>query len=600
MRGSLLLLFLVTLFASASGGEKFSPRLDAALAAGAGGNGTIVAWVYFADKGGKTLLPGELPAGLVSPRSIERRARVLPAENLVDATDLPVYEPYVRDVEANVLRLRQISKWFNGVSVEATALQLRRIEELPFVREVDLVYRAGKPGARRQLEDPMDAPAGSLSKTNGTTALDYGFSLAQVALENIPSVHSTGNSASGIIICSMDNGFRLLAHQAFDSLRSRIIATYDFVDHKVSVVPKNTAVTFGEHGINTLSVMAGFFPGQLIGPAYGASFLLARTENDSSETPVEEDNWVRAIEWADSQGVQVTSTSLGYDVYDAPYKSWTWADMNGRTTLISKAAVMAARKGIIVVNSAGNEGVNRSGDPNSLTAPADADSILSVGAVTPAGTLLSFSSYGPTVDGRTKPDVVATGSSIYAASPTTVNGYVVTQGTSFSCPLTAGVAALVLKAHPTASVMQIIGAIKATASRASAPTRKEGWGIVNALAAINALGPTDSGGSGTLHPSTFVLDQNFPNPFNPGTRVNFLLPEASHVTIRVYDLLGKELKTLVSGDFPGSGTVPYQASWDGSNASGGAVASGVYICRLEARGQSGTSAVRTVKMMLVR
>lgn len=598
MRVVLFFSLFAASFTLAPGGEKFSPRLDAALAARASSE-QVIAWVYFTDKGGSESLR-RLPTDLVSPRSLERRARVLPAERLVDETDLPVHAPYVSRVEAIVLRVRQISKWFNAASVVATGAQLRALAALPFVREVDLVYRAGKPGARRLLEDPVDAPPGSLSKTDGTTALDYGLSLAQVSLENIPSVHSTGNSASGILICVMDNGFRLLTHQAFDSLRSRILATYDFVDHKVSVIPKNPASTFGDHGVNTLSVLAGYSPGTLIGPAFGASFLLARTENDSSETPVEEDNWVRAIEWADSQGVQITSTSLGYDVYDAPYKSWTWADMNGRTTVISKAAVMAARKGIIVVNSTGNEAATRAADPNSLTAPADADSILSVGAVTPGGILLYFSSYGPTSDGRIKPDVVAVGSSIIAASGSATNAYVSTQGTSFSGPLTAGIAALVLKAHPTATAMQIVGAIKATASLASTPDRKLGWGIVNALAAINYLGPTDSGGRSNLPPASHMLEQNFPNPFNPGTHINFLLPEASQVTIRVYDILGREVKTLVSGEFPASGSVPYQTIWDGSDAAGARVTSGVYFCRFEGRGHSGSATVRTMKMMLLK
>ena len=203
-----------------------------------------------------------------------------------------------------------------------------------------------------------------------TNDLAYGPSLLQDSLENIPAVHASGNSAQGVLIGFFDNGFRLLSHQAFDSLRSRIIATYDFVDHKVSVAPDNPSTSFGSHGINTLSTIAGYEPGQLLGPAFGASFVLARTENDSSETPVEEDNWARAIEWADSLGIDVASTSLGYLTYDAPYTSWTWSDMDGKTTVITRAAEMAVAKGIIVVNSAGNDAVARAGQPNTLIAPA--------------------------------------------------------------------------------------------------------------------------------------------------------------------------------------------------------------------------------------
>jgi serine protease AprX len=596
MRAVLFLTLFASFLGVASGGEKFSPRLDAALAAG-DGSGQTVAWVYFVDKGGIR----KLPSDLVSPRSLERRARVLPAERLVDDTDLPVHDLYVRGVEANVLRLRQVSKWFNAVSVVATEAQLRIVAALPYVREVDLVYRAGPAAPRKVADETFSAPPRELRKDDGITALDYGSSLPQASLENIPTVHNTGNNASGIIIAVMDNGVRLPSHQAFDSLRARILGTYDFVDHKVSVIPKNPASTFGDHGVNTLSVLAGFSPGTLIGPAFGASFLLARTENDSSETPIEEDNWVAAIEWADSQGVQVTSTSLGYDVYDAPYTSWTWSDMNGRTTVIAKAAVMAARKGIVVVNAAGNEAVNRNGQPNTLLTPADADSILTVGAVSPAGVLTYFSSYGPTSDGRTKPDVVAVGSGITAASGSATNAYATgIQGTSFACPIAAGVAALVLKAHPSATPMQIIGALKATASLSSTPDRKLGWGIIDAVAAINYLGPTDTGGGTPLRPTAYVLEQNFPNPFNPSTRINFLLPEGAQVTIRVYDILGKEVKTLVSGAYPASGTLPYQTAWDGTNASGARAASGVYYCRFEAHANSGSTTIRTTKMMLLK
>ena len=594
MRAVLIFTLFASFLGAASGGEKPSARLDAALAAGIGSD-EVIAWVYFTDKGGIRKLPAEL----VSPRSLERRTRVLPADRLVDESDLPLHAPYVVGVEARVLRLRQVSKWFNAVSVAATGAQLRTIAALPYVREVDLVYRAG-PSSPRKLPEET-APAQGPRKDDGTAALNYGSSLPQVSLENIPTVHNTGNNASGIIIAVMDNGVRLPSHHAFDSLRTRILGTYDFVDHKVSVIPRNPVSTFGDHGVNTLSVLAGFSPGTLIGPAFGASFLLARTENDSSETPIEEDNWVAAIEWADSQGVQVTSTSLGYDTYDSPYTSWTWADMNGRTTVIAKAAVMAARKGIIVVNAAGNEALTRDGQPNTLLTPADADSILSVGAVTPAGVLTYFSSYGPTSDGRIKPDVVAVGSGITAASGSAANAYVTgIQGTSFACPIAAGVAALVLKAHPSATPMQIIGALKATASLASAPDRKLGWGSIDAVAAINYLGPTDSGGGIPLRPTTFVLEQNFPNPFNPATRIDFLLPEGAQITIRVYDLLGKEVKTLVSGAYPASGTFPYQAEWDGTAASGARVASGVYYCRFEARANSGSTTVRSMKMMLLK
>jgi subtilisin family serine protease len=247
----------------------------------------------------------------------------LPPDALLDETDLPVLEPYVAQIAALGGIPQQRSKWFNAVSVRATAEQIRALETLPFVREIELV------GRYRRSSDPLPGPDDSLlpeplPKTTGPHALDYGPSANQLLQIKVPALHDLGISAQGVIVGVFDNGFRLPNHEAFASMN--IIATYDFVDNKVSVVPNNPSPAFGDHGVNTLSTIAGNKPGQLIGPAYAASIILARTENDSSETPFEEDKWVRAIEWADSIGVQVTSTSLGYFDYDPGFRAeWrTW------------------------------------------------------------------------------------------------------------------------------------------------------------------------------------------------------------------------------------------------------------------------------------
>ena len=272
-------------------------------------------------------------------------------------------------------------------------------------------------------------------------------------------------------------------------------------------MPINPSPSFGAHGIEVLSPLAGNRPGTLIGPAFGATYLLARTENDSSETPVEEDNWVAAIEWADSLGVQVTSTSLGYKYFNAPYQSWSWEDMDGRTTVISRAATMAARKGIVVLNSAGNNGTSFT--QNTLNAPADADSILAVGAVNPDGTRASFSSVGPTTDtpARIKPDIMAQGTQVLSASPVNTTGYLLLQGTSLACPLAAGVAALMVQAKPDASPMEIIEALKATASNAATPDNLNGWGIIDA-----ATGNQLPDGDRHDHSGRSVADDIRPEP----------------------------------------------------------------------------------------
>ncbi len=555
----------------------------------------LIVWVFLKDKDAGALQKLSGPGGLVSERALERRAHVLPPDKLVDESDLPVNDSYVRTVRSMVLAVRNVSRWFNAVSVVATPEQIARIQFLPFVRGIDLVTLS-----KRAPELPAPAlprePERNMGGGASTQALDYGGSFNQVNMINVPPLHDRGNSAQGVIIGVFDNGVRLLSHQAFDSLRPRILGMHDFVDHKESVVPNDPATNFGAHGVNTLSILGGYAPGRLIGPAYGASFILARTENDSSETPIEEDNWVAAVEWAESLGVQVTSTSLGYLTFDAGYTSLTWQDMDGRTALISRAATMAARKGVVVVNSAGNNGPGTG--HNTLDAPADADSIITVGAVNASGAVASFSSRGPTVDGRIKPDVAAQGAGNTAASGLDSTGFITGSGTSFSCPLTAGVAALLLHDHPAATPMQILLALRRTASQAYAPDNARGWGIINAVAADDYL---SGGGPGGL-PTSSILFQNYPNPFNPASTIQFttirhFLPTPAHITLRVYDVLGRRVATLADGDETAAN---HAVTWDGRNSSGAAVASGVYFYRLDVSPVEGGGVTLVNKMILVR
>ncbi|MEO8169129.1 MAG: S8 family serine peptidase, partial [bacterium] len=427
---------------------------------------------------------------------------------------------------------------------------------------------------------------------NRTSNIDYGLSYSQLNQINVPAVHATGNYGQGVIVGSFDNGVRLLNHEAFDTLRTRLIATYDFVDHKVSVTPNNPGEGFGAHGVATLSAMGGYKPGQLIGPAFGASFIIARTENDSSETPLEEDNWVAAIEWAESLGVDVTSTSLGYLTYDPPYSSWTWQNMDGKTTVITRAADMAVSKGVVVVNSAGNNGFNAT--HNTLNAPADGDSVLSIGALTIDGERAGFSSVGPTLSTppRIKPDVMAQGLLVRSAHTANPTEYAYAQGTSLSCPLAAGVAALLIHANPTASAVEIMNAMRQTASRASSPDREYGWGVINAMDAVNLV----SGGQRI--PTAYKLLQNYPNPFNPSTNIVFDLPKSSFVSLKIYNLLGQEVKTLATNQqFIGHPSI----IWHGDTNSGSTIATGVYFARLSARSVDGTSNyASTIKLVFLR
>jgi hypothetical protein len=436
--------------------------------------------IYFTDKEPFSL--GRSIQGareLLSDRAIRRRLKMRSAENLLDESDYPMKREYIDETAKHVTKMRQELKWFNAISAEATKEQIAELQELPFVKAIELVgrYKRSQPTAAVGVSKST-APSRKLS----ATGLDYGPSFRQLNQIDVPALQNMGYFGQGVVIGMFDNGWRLLQHETFDSMT--ILATYDFVDHKVSIVPYDTNPTFGSHGINTLSIIGGYTPGELIGPAFKADFLLARTENDSSETPIEEDNWVRGIAWMDSIGVDVTSTSLGYFTFDAPYPSLTWEDMNGRTAVISIAAAHAVSLGIVVVNSAGNDGLSRAGEPNTLIAPADADSIITVGAVDTSGVIAYFSSYGPTSDGRTKPDVVAMGIGVTYALATDVTGFAnVDQGTSFSCPLTAGAAALVLSINPSWNPIMVRDALRQTASQANTPDDHYGWGIIDALAA---------------------------------------------------------------------------------------------------------------------
>ncbi len=584
----------IILGAFASSAGKLSERLETSLRVSKASD-QVMAWVFFIDKGSREALRSNVPFSVISGRSMLRRQKMGHAEGVVDYTDLPVEESYVEALSEVGAHVRQRSRWFNCASIMATPAQITRISGLSFVWKLDLVWRA-----RRNPEPQTDAPIVLPHQSDKVLDLDYGLSFDQVHLMNIPAVHNMGNYGQGVIIGDFDNGFRLLQHEAFDSLRSRIIATYDFVDHKVSVVPNNPDPGFGAHGIVTLSTLAGFAPGNLIGPAFGAQFILARTENDSSETPIEEDNWVAAIEWADSIGVDVTSTSLGYLTYDPPYTSWTWENMNGNTTLITRAADLAVSKGIVVVNSAGNNGLNTA--HNTLNAPADGDSVISVGAVTPAGTRAYFSSVGPTtsIPPRIKPDVMATGTTIRCASAIDPHAYQYQQGTSLSCPLAAGVAAMILHAKPTATPIEVANAMRLTASQANTPDNLMGWGVINALAAVNYIrGDTGNG----LSPGGFSLANAYPNPFptptNPSLTIGFSLPEDSHVTITIYNTLGQEVRTVLNNDERTSGSLN-DVRWDGADKHGKTVASGVYFYRLEAVSISGRSFSSVRKLTVLR
>ncbi len=523
-----------------------------------------IAWIFFRDKGlnqpaaALRRLRDELP-----PHARRRRLRNRQGGPLVDYYDLPVNPAYVFRLAPLVRRIRHKSRWLNAISVEADAAQLERLAGLPFVKRLDVVHRFSPPKPVTVREIPRN-PNPYRAET-----LDYGPSFGQIHQIRVDQLHNLGLNGAGVIICMLDAGFNNLGHEAFSQLK--ILKTWDFVNGDSIVSDQAGQLGNGNHGTYTLGVIGGFAPGNLIGPAYNASFLLARTEDTSSEKNIEEDNWVAGAEWADSLGADIISSSLGYLNFDPGQRSYTWQDMDGNTAVTTIAADIAASRGILVVNSAGNEGPALPGQ-NTLISPADGDSVLAVGGVDAAGQRVAFSSMGPSVDGRIKPDVAALAVNDVAPSPVKNNVYVNVSGTSFSCPLTAGAAALIMQANPTWSNMQVSAALKATASQANAPDDSLGWGIIDAFSAATTVTAIDLPREKSKI-RDFRLFPAFPNPFNPVTHIRFTLPPGRHrVTLTVYNSLGQKVATLFNGVESG-GTK--QVTWNAASA-----ASGIYFIRL--------------------
>jgi serine protease AprX len=428
-------------------------------------------WIFLKDKGrgleNKTA-EVEWPLNI---RSIKRRMRREGHRPLVDYYDIPVDRNYITRLQPLLKRFRHQSRWLNAVSASVSGRHIFAIAEQHFVTRLDTIHRF-------IYRDPV-LPEGETPPllSQETHLFDYGPSCNQVNQIGVPALHDQGFSGNGVLICMLDSGFNNLDHQALLPLDIR--AAWDFVNGNADVRDEVNDMGVGDHGTNTLGAIGGFFPGKLLGPAFGASYILGKTENTEWERHIEEDHWVAGAEWADQMGADIISSSLGYrDQFTHGEMNYSSEDMDGKTTVVSQAANIAASRGILVVNSAGNEGDNPFRD-NTIIAPADSPGVLAVGAVNPQGYIVNFSSYGPTADGRIKPDVSAQGRSVYTASDQNDSGYVSVNGTSFSCPLTAGAAALLLEIHPGWSNRDIIAALKNTAGRALQPDNYYGWGIID-------------------------------------------------------------------------------------------------------------------------
>jgi subtilisin family serine protease len=548
-------------------------------------------WIAFRDRGPSVSTSDFTPQALgISDRALWRRSKVLPPDRLIDELDLPVYQLYIDQLRLAGIVVRSTSRWLNAVSAQLTDVQKATLSSIPCVASIGPVAQFLK----RYPETKAAPGVQSFGKNSTVGSLNYGPSITQLATMKITDVHAQGINGAGVIVGMLDDGFNL--HKVHPALKNiKVIAEYDFVqrDSNTSIAPGEFS-SQGNHGEETLSLLGGFDDGKLIGAAYGASFILAKTEVDSTETSIEEDYWVEGLEWEEQLGADIVSSSLGYNNW------YTYPSFDGQTATTTKAARIAARKGVLVVTAMGNEGNYRDVRTHltgTLIAPADADSIVSVGAADSGFRIASFSSTGPTADGRVKPDVVGMGVSDYVVSG--IGSYQVGSGTSFSTPLTAGVAALVLSAHPTFTPMQVRDRLISNARAlydsangvVSLPNNFYGWGMVDAAKAVG-VNSTDSNSGGSL-PTQFVLHDNYPNPFNGSTTILVDAPGNEYIELAIYDLLGRRVRTLYRGTVI-AGTNRFQ--WqDALNDAGAHVATGVYVVRLTGPGFVGSHKILYLK-----
>jgi serine protease AprX len=457
------------------------------------------------------------PSAYLSQRSIARRATF---NILVDSTDLPVNQTYVQQIENLGVHVHSASKWMNGVTVKLVdSTKMSQVRTLPFVKFVQ--YTGLLVGT------PLAPPA------KAKEAFTYGIAAGQINQLNGTGLHNEGFRGKGIHIGVIDAGFTNVdINPCFDSLRlqGRLLGTKDIINPKSNIYSEDT------HGAMVLSAMTGNLSGQYLGTAPDASFWLIRTEYSPTEHKVETDFWCSGIEFADSVGVDIATSSLGYYTFDDSSMSFSYADMNGKVSRASRAATLASKKGIVVLVAAGNEG---NVTWHYIGSPADADGIISVGAVTSTGTPSYFSSFGPSSDGRIKPEICATGTN--SALVSTTGTTTTSNGTSFATPIMAGMMACLLQKYKASNqylnISALLNSVYKTGSLYANPTAQMGYGIPDFqkaeqnLLLINSLKQTSSGNFNITYNSTLnTIDIRL---------INNLVPNASF--IRIYSITGKLL-----------------------------------------------------------
>lgn len=489
--------------------------------------------VFFTDKAG-TPHTIDQPATFLSDRSVQRRVR-MGFTPKVD--DLPVTPSYVTQVRATGAKAFFTTRWMNGVLIEATPAQVAGIEALPFVASTEFV-------------SPNQQLLGGRKMRPTSTGITTNATDDQLSMLSLDTMHMDGYRGEGVMIAVVDSGYPGVdIHTPFQALRDdgRILMEQDFITNSTNIYQ------FDEHGTQILSIMAAESP-TFQGSAPKASYLLFVTEDVAGEYRIEEYNWLFAAEQADSAGADIIQSSVGYSTFDDPAMDYTTAMLDGETAVVSKAASHARDRGIVVVASAGNEGAT----PWQLIAPpADAEGILAVGAVTITGVKATFSSIGPTADGRTKPDVVALGAGVRVIGSDGQETNV--SGTSAAAPLVTGLMAGLIQANPSVHMSTLLNAVRLSATLGAEPTNQLGYGIPNYRAVRNYL---------KLNGGTPMA--MFPNPVE---NTLWLYPGfvGESMNLAIYDAQGK---MMLNGPFTFTWSdTPFPIDVTG-------LGSGVYIMRI--------------------
>lgn len=474
-------------------------------------------WIQFTDKNNSPYSLTD-PEVYLSSRSIERRSDY----NIeLDSLDLPVNPWYLDSIVSKGAEVVHTSKWLNGAAINTNNdLVLQTIYELSFVDQTS----STSPMFSMNFM-PYNRAPNIASIHLGNNIYDYGDAFNQIDLHNGQVLHNNGFQGQGMLIAVIDAGFKNIDEvPGFDSLfiNNQIIGTWDFVSKDTNVYNDHS------HGKSVLSTIATNLPNQMIGTAPKANFLLLRSENTYSETKLEEINWIAAAEYADSIGVDIITSSLGYDNYDSPSNSYIWGDLDGETAPITLATDIAAEKGIFMVTSAGNEG---SSSWQKITSPADAKLALTVGACTNTGAYANFSSRGNTADGRIKPDIVAQGQSaslITSTDPSFGNG------TSFSTPIIAGLVACLWQVDRTKSNLEILDLIKSSSHQYLEPDSILGYGIPNFQLAYDELNQ----GQSVRKFSNDQLLQVYPSVFNEQLNLKFFALDNNEINVEIFSING--------------------------------------------------------------